>query len=247
LTPERFKKHKKKGGSYMGLFGIDWKNDPLGIDKINEDTGKFLDSLPFIGSARQSERNLTFQKENLAYQKQLQQEIFSREDDSYSRKVSDLKAAGLSPVLAAGGSGSGAGQVIATTAPKESKDDSQSIALIMGLMRMKQDISMTAKQEELMDAQISQIKTNAWGSRVKTDQFLKDSRKFGHGFGPTGLRKGFTEFGSAAVEYGKKALDFVRPSDPAEYKRRVRELDDILKKANPNWNYDSNWKYGGKR
>ena len=34
------------------------------------------------------------------------------------RRVADLKAAGLSPVLAAGGSGAGAGSVVATSAPR---------------------------------------------------------------------------------------------------------------------------------
>lgn len=63
-------------------------------------------------------KNLEFQRENLDYQKALQEKIFQREDSSYQRTVADMRAAGLSP-LAMNGT-NGAGEAIQTTAPANS-------------------------------------------------------------------------------------------------------------------------------
>lgn len=58
--------------------------------------------------------NLAFQRENLDYQKALQQQIFEREDTAYQRTVDDMRAAGLSPLSMQ--STNGAGEAIATEA-----------------------------------------------------------------------------------------------------------------------------------
>ena len=52
--------------------------------------------------------NYKHQKDTLEWQKDTQQDIFAREDTSIARRVADLKASDLSPVLAAGqGAGTG--------------------------------------------------------------------------------------------------------------------------------------------
>lgn len=70
-----------------------------------------------VQNKRIANQNLQFQRENLDYQKQLQNTIFMREDNAVQRRAEDLEKAGLSKTLAAG-SPAGAGQAISTTAPR---------------------------------------------------------------------------------------------------------------------------------
>lgn len=89
------------------LPGVSSLIDTLGnmrnTDKVNQTTKDVAN------------KNLQFQNENLQYQKDLQKQIFAREDNAVQRRVDDLVAAGLSPTLAAG-SAANAGQAIETQA-----------------------------------------------------------------------------------------------------------------------------------
>jgi hypothetical protein len=101
--------------------------------------------------------NYEAQKDNLEYQKDLQQDIFAREDTSIARRVKDLQASGLSPVLAAGqGAGSGA---VVQTHPPQMGDMSQAIIGAMQLMKMDADISSTYAQKDYLEAQANRMKT----------------------------------------------------------------------------------------
>lgn len=54
-----------------------------------------------------ADQNLAFQRENLDYQKALQEKIFEREDSAYQRTASDMRAAGLNPLVMNGTNGAG--------------------------------------------------------------------------------------------------------------------------------------------
>lgn len=93
-------------------------------------------------------KNFQLQKDQYEYEKRLQSNIFAREDSSIQRRVADLTAAGLSPVLAAG-SGAGSGAIVSTKAPQ--MDSMPNFALtMMSLLKMKEDIALTQAQKDLV-------------------------------------------------------------------------------------------------
>lgn len=114
---------------------------------------------PDVYNFYNSQRNFEFQRENYEYQKALQRKIFRREDSSVRRRVADLKAAGLSPVLAAG-SGADAGAVISTHAPQRDGLQSDAANKIMSLVTMGNNIDMSLTQRKLMDSQIAMNNIN---------------------------------------------------------------------------------------
>lgn len=122
-------------------------------------------------SEKQFSQNLAFQKEQYEYSKNLQQEIFNREDDSIQRRAADLSAAGLSKTLAAG-SGAGAGAAVPTAAPQGQaprREVNQILAqnaialasLGKDLQLKDANIANLAKQNSNLDAQGDLIKAQS--------------------------------------------------------------------------------------
>jgi len=99
-------------------------------------------------SLYQNYQNYAAQQENYDYQKNLQSAMFGREDTSITRRVMDLKAAGLSPVLAAG-QGADAGAVVATRPPQWEKNTFDPLEII----KMQNEIATSVEQRKLMIAQ----------------------------------------------------------------------------------------------
>lgn len=124
--------------------------------------------------------NYKLQKEQLDYQKSLQKIMFQREDNAVQRRVADLQAAGLSPVLAAGSAAS-SGPVVSTQAPQKESDLSAYLTLanIQTMLSQQQkaqteaDIARQSLAQAKIQTQASALSKELLGNQVELSNLDK--------------------------------------------------------------------------
>lgn len=109
-----------------------------------------------ISNAQINKKNYELQKDWMNYQKQLQREIFQREDSAIQRRASDIAAAGGNPAMAwESGNGASAGSIVNTAPPQQAHDDysqlmNSSLSMFAGGLKQFQEA-------RLIDAQIKNL------------------------------------------------------------------------------------------
>lgn len=149
-------------GSNAGAATISGLFNSRDVDKTNQ-TNKDI-----------AEMNLGFQRENLDYQKALQQQIFDREDSTYARTVQDMRNAGLSPLSMQ--NTNGAGEAIATTAPemnyqRQRKDFTWIGQAYQSAIEGAYRYLQMKKQNEMADAQIANINADT-ATKLSNNDFF---------------------------------------------------------------------------
>lgn len=176
--------------------------------------------------------NFYEQEKALRYSKGLQQDIFTREDNSVQRRVSDLQAAGLSPVLAAG-QGAGTGGVVSVNAPQMS-GLSDAAVQAMSLLTSEANLGKTAAEKELLQMQTKKALSEkiATDIRAQMDQYdLDRARYFGTRVHPTGIT------GTATDIFGMLKGTLLKQSNKVG---KTKEEVDAYRKAHPEVKYMGN-------
>lgn len=159
-----------------------------------------------------AKQNYEFNREsylkNFDYQKNLQQQLFNREDNAIQRQAADMEKAGLSKTLAAGG-GAGAGAVVSTSpsslsAPQRSQVDLISAALQFG------------------QAQAQIRKTNA-----ETEVLLKEGKKKDSDILFTDAQTAYTKARTAVEEKNYSMLDLTAEQIQASTEKTRKDMEHI--------------------
>lgn len=157
--------------------------DPSDVSTVlNQSAANVISAYQAKTSKDYADKNFDLQSDNFDYQKALQERIFAREDTALQRYMTDLKAAGLNPQLAAGSHGSNAGSVVSTTPPQRDAKWLDKLHFNLDYITSLEQIAQQKYQTEIMKQNAKKAKedyiASSYNSSVAGDlaaQSLRDT------------------------------------------------------------------------
>lgn len=171
----------------MGLFG-DVVGGVLGAAGMAHDANMDRKNYRLQKSQLEEERlnnqrNYDLQLARNEYEKGVQATTWQREDNAMQRKVKDLEAAGINPVLAAGGSGSPTSAPLGLsdvrkesprTVPQHAVRGSERAQMMINLMSQRTQVGKTDAERRLIELQQDQVKNQTLGTSLNNQVLAQE-------------------------------------------------------------------------
>lgn len=146
------------------------------LDPIGTALGGIGQFVGAIGGIAAEKRNYQLQKSQLDWQKGQWEEVKKREDTAVQRRMEDLTAAGMNPILAAGGSGASTQQAPVLSAPQRDAAQIQRSLAALAPVQVMQDIARTKAETKRIQAETDKTNIETKHEADKIGKTISETR-----------------------------------------------------------------------